>query len=245
MPSQPEIRILDSPDDLFRAAATEFAAMAQASVRANGKFCVALSGGSTPRGLYTLLANRSEFSIPWDKTYFFFGDERHVPPDDRESNYRMAFEAMLAKVSRENIFRIHGEERDPETAALAYENTLREFFHLAPGAFPRFDLILLGIGPDGHTASLFPGTTALEEKNRLVVANWVEKFNSYRITLTLPVLNHAAGVIFLVSGQEKAPILRQILEEREDLPAGRVRPINGRLLWLIDRAAASSLTKIR
>ncbi len=173
MPTQPEIRILKNAADLFEAAAAEFAAQASAAVRANGKFTVALSGGSTPKTLYSLLATKP--GIPWDKIHFFWGDERHVPPDHPESNYRMANEALLSKVPAraENIFRIHSEEKDAAAAALQYEQTLKDFFHLSPGKFPRFDLIFLGVGPDGHTASLFPGTSALTEKHRLVVANWV------------------------------------------------------------------------
>ena len=145
------------------------------AVRANGRFTVALSGGSTPKTLYSLLATKPD--IPWDKIYFFWGDERHVPPDHPESNYRMANEALLSKVPvrAENIFRIHAEEKDAAAAALQYEQTLKDFFHLSPGEFPRFDLILLGMGPDGHTASLFPGTAALNETQRLVVANWVRE----------------------------------------------------------------------
>ena len=156
MPTLPEIRILRSAADLFEAAAAEFAAQVSAAVRANGKFTVALSGGSTPKTLYSLLATKP--GIPWDKICFFWGDERHVPPDHPESNYRMANEALLSKVPAraENIFRIRGEEKDAAVAARQYEQTLKDFFHLSPGKFPRFDLIFLGVGPDGHTASLFP-----------------------------------------------------------------------------------------
>jgi 6-phosphogluconolactonase len=153
MPSPPEIRILKNPEELFEAAAAEFAAQASAAVRARGRFTVALSGGSTPRRLYSLLATKPDIS--WDKICFFWGDERHVPPDHPDSNYRMAHEALLSKVPvrPENIFRIHGEEKDADAAALQYEQTLKVFFHLTSGEFPRFDLILLGLGPDGHSAS--------------------------------------------------------------------------------------------
>ncbi len=153
-------------------------------------------------------------SIPWDKIYFFWGDERHVPPDDAESNYRMANEALLSKVPVPpgNVFRIHSEEKDASIAASQYEQTLQQFFHLAPGDFPRFDLIYLGLGPDGHAASLFPDSAALNERRRLVVANWVEKFKTDRITFTFPVLNAAACVVFLASGPDKAAIVHQVLE---------------------------------
>jgi len=243
MPAQPEIRILKTATDLFEAAAAEFVAQASAAVRARGRFTVALSGGSTPRTLYSLLATKP--GIPWDKIYFFWGDERHVPPDQPESNYRMANEALLSKVPvhPENIFRIHAEEKDAAAAALQYEQTLKDFFHLSPGQFPRFDLIYLGVGPDGHTASLFPDTAALNEKTRLVVANWVPKFNTFRITFTFPVLNAAARVMFLTSGADKAPILHEVLENsRAGLPSQLVRPVNGKLIWLVDEPAARTLS---
>ena len=244
MPAQSEIRILKTAAELFEAAAAEFAALASQAVQASGRFTVALSGGSTPRALYSLLAAKS--NIPWDKIYFFWGDERHVPPDHPESNYRMANEALLSKVHArpENIFRIHAEEKDAAAAALQYEQALKDFFHLSPGQFPRFDLVLLGIGTDGHTASLFPGTAALNETQRLMVANWVPKFSAYRLSFTFPILNAAACVIFLASGPDKAAILREILENRAaDLPSQRVQPTNGALIWLVDQAAAGALSR--
>lgn len=244
MPSQPEIRILKSPEELFEAAAAEFTAQASAAIRARGRFTVALSGGSTPKRLYALLATKP--NIPWDKIYFFWGDERHVPPDHPESNYRMVYEALLSKVPvpPENIFRVHTEERDAAGAALQYEQTLKDFFQLSPGEFPRFDLILLGMGPDGHTASLFPGSPALNERQRLVVANPVEKFHTDRLTFTFPVLNAAATVMFLASGPDKAPMLHEVLENSSaDLPSQKVQPTNGRLLWLLDSAAATGLSR--
>lgn len=244
MPAQPEVRILKTAAELFEAGAAEFAALASQAVQASGKFTVALSGGSTPRTLYSLLATKS--GIPWDKICFFWGDERHVPPDNPESNYRTAHEALLSKVPvrPENIFRIRAEEKDPATAAQQYEQSLKDFFHLSPGEFPRFDLVLLGVGPDGHAASLFPGTAALNEKQRLVVANWVPKFNTHRITFTFPVLNAAACVIFLASGPDKAEILHQVLEKSSaNLPSQRVHPSHGNLLWLIDGPAATALSR--
>lgn len=244
MPPTREIRILNTAADLFQAAAAEFAGQAANAVHSRGRFSVALSGGSTPKGLFALLAGPAGSSIPWDKTCFFWSDERHVPPDHPDSNYRMANEAVLSKVPvpPKNIFRIHSEETDANAAAAAYEQTLRSFFRLAPGEIARFDLILLGLGPEGHVASLFPGSPAMEEQNRLVVANWVEKFKTDRITFTFPLINRAACVMFLVSGGEKAPILRDVLEgPGRDLPAQRVHPEEGRLIWLADRAAAAAL----
>lgn len=244
MPAQPEIRILKTVAELFETAAELFTAQAAEAVRAHGRFAVALSGGSTPKTLYSLLATKP--GIPWDKVCFFWGDERHVPPDNPESNYRMANEALLSKVPvrPENIFRIHAEEADAAAAALQYEQRIKDFFHLPPGQFPRFDLILLGIGPDGHTASLFPGTAALNETQRLVVANWVPKFNTHRLTFTFPVLNAAACVTFLASGPDKAPILHEILENSAtNLPSQKVQPSNGKLIWLVDDAAARKLSR--
>src|SRR5579863_4016714 len=190
MPTKTEIRVLGTPAELFQAAAAEFVTLAWDGVRARGRFSVALSGGSTPKSLYTLLASGTVPNLPWEKTYFFFGDERHVPPDHPESNYRMANEAMLSKAPAANVFRVPAELKDADAAASTYEQTLRTFFRLGSGDFPRFDLILLGLGPDGHTASLFPGTSALAENKKLVVANWVEKFKTYRLTFTFPVLNN-------------------------------------------------------
>lgn len=246
MATSEEIHVLGSSSELFQAAAEQFVTRAKSAIETKGKFCVALSGGSTPKSLYALLASSSFPSIPWDKSYFFFGDERDVPPDHPDSNYRMAWEAMLSKVPvpHGNVVRVHTEVNNANTAALEYEKTLRTFFKLKPGEFPRFDLVLLGMGPDGHTASLFPGTAALNENSRMVVANWVEKFKSYRITFTLPVLNHAACVMFLASGPEKAEMVCQVLEEhRPELPSTRVHPEVGRLIWMLDQAAAARLSR--
>ena len=242
-----ELRRLTTPQDLFQAAAEEVLRAATHAVAERGRFTIALSGGSTPRNMYTLIAANAATTLPWDRMFFFFGDERHVPPDDPESNYRMANEALLSKVPvpPANVFRIPAENPDADAAAEMYEQTLRKFFALAPGEFPRFDLILLGIGPDGHTASLFPETAALQEKTRLVVANWVEKLNTSRITLTLPVLNHARCVAFLVSGIDKAAALHEVLEGKapaEKYPSKLVQPSEGKLIWFVDRAAASELS---
>ena len=250
MSTSPEIRILTTPQELFAAAAEELVRTGNEAVRQRGRFTIALAGGSTPKSLYNLLATNARTTLPWDHMFFFWGDERHVPPTDPESNYRMADEAMLSKVPVPpgNVFRVKTENPDAAAAAEDYEKTIRKFFVLEPGQFPRFDLILLGMGPDGHTASLFPGTTALQEKSRLVVANWVEKMKTHRISLTLPVLNAARCVTFLVSGTDKAPALKAVLEENvspEQYPAKLIKPSDGKLIWLIDRAAASQLTSTK
>jgi 6-phosphogluconolactonase len=242
-----EIRVLTTPQELFEAAAEEVVHAAKEAVAQRGRFTIALPGGSTPKNLFNLLATNARTVLPWDRTFFFWGDERHVPPTDPDSNYRMAEETMLSKipVAAGNVFRIPAENPDASAAAEAYEQTLRKFFQLGPGEVPIFDLILLGMGPDGHTASLFPGSAGLQEKSRLVIANWVDKLKTSRLTLTLPVLNAARCVTFLVSGTDKAAMLKTVLEEdapAEQYPSKLIRPNNGKLIWLVDRAAASALT---
>jgi 6-phosphogluconolactonase len=247
--SNVEIRILTTPQELFEVAAEEVVRAATEAVAQSGRFTIALSGGSTPKNLFNLLATNARTVFPWDRTYFFWSDERHVPPTDPESNYRMAEEIMLSKipVNAGNVFRIGAENPDAAAAAEAYEQTLRKFFQLQPGQVPAFDLILLGMGPDGHTASLFPNTAGLQEKTRLVIANWVDKLKANRLTMTLPVLNSAREVAFWASGTDKAQVLRTVLEEDappEQYPAKLVRP-TGRLIWFVDRAAASQLTNTK
>lgn len=242
-----DLRRLTTPQDLFQAAAEEVIRIAIEAVAKRGRFTIALSGGSTPKNLYTLIAANASANLPWAQMFFFWGDERHVPRDDADSNYRMAREALLEKVPipAANVFPIPAEKEDAAAAAEAYELTVRKFFGLSPGEFPRFDLILLGMGPDGHTASLFPESAALQEKSRLVVANWVEKLKTSRITFTLPVLNAARCVAFLVSGGDKATVLREVLEgsgPAEKYPSKLVQPTDGKLIWFLDRAAASELS---
>ncbi len=221
------------------AAADEFAKIAPKTV--------ALAGGSTPRAMYQLLAKRSD--IAWDKIHFFWGDERHVPPDHADSNYRMAKEALLdhIHVPAGNIHRIKSENPDAAAAAADYATEMQSVFKAPPGQFPRFDLVLLGMGPDGHTASLFPGVDALEEKTKWVASPWVAKMNSFRITMTFPVLNNAAHVIFTAGGVEKAEVLRIVLEDSGPprFPSQRVQPANGRLLWMVDAAAAKLMNQAR
>jgi 6-phosphogluconolactonase len=247
MSSTADIRILTTPQELSEAAAEEVLRAAKEAVAQRGRFTIALSGGSTPKNLFNLLATNARNVMPWDRTFFFWGDERHVPPTDPDSNYRMADETMLSKipVAGGNVFRIAAENPDAAAAAEAYEQTLQKFFQLEPGQVPVFDLILLGMGPDGHTASLFPGSDGLQEKTRLVIANWVDKLKTSRITLTLPVLNAARCVAFLVSGTDKAAVLKLVLEgdvPGEQYPSKLIQPKDGKLIWLLDRAAASELS---
>jgi 6-phosphogluconolactonase len=246
MPSTRSIEVFPTAANLFHAAAEEFIRAARAAIGAQGRFTAALSGGSTPEALYSLLAeNYANFA--WNRVFLFFGDERHVPPIDPESNYRMVNETLLTKITipRENVFRVPTENPDATAVAAEYENQIRRFFQLKPGEFPRFDLILLGMGPDGHTASLFPDSLALDEQSRIVVANWIAKFNTHRITFTFPVLNRAAEIMFLASGSDKADMVRQVLEAKNTppLPSQRVQPSDGKLLWMLDEAAASKLTR--
>lgn|SRR6185437_8765519 len=238
-----DVRVFPAPSELFPAAVAEFIRLAQAAIKSAGRFTVALSGGSTPKNLFKLLAGLPAGDIPWEQVYFFFGDERHVPPDDPDSNFRMANESLLSKIHArpENVFRIRAEE-DAEAAARNYEGQLVKFFNLHPGEFPRFDLIMLGLGPDGHTASLFPGSKGLGETRRLVIANWVEKFNAFRITFTYPVLNQAACVMFMATGADKADAVRRVIEDRKQgPPAGGVAPVDGKVFWFLDRDAAAEL----
>jgi 6-phosphogluconolactonase len=242
-----DLRRLTTPQDLFQAAAEEVIRLATDAVAQRGRFTIALSGGSTPKSMYTLIAANASATLPWAQMFFFWGDERHVPPDDPDSNYRMAREAILSKVSipAANVFPVPTENQDAVAAAEAYERTVRKFFGLGAGELPCFDLILLGMGPDGHTASLFPESAALQEKSRLVVANWVDKLKASRITFTLPVLNAARCVAFLVSGADKAAVLHEVLEgsaPAEKYPSKLVQPTNGKLIWFLDRAAASELS---
>ncbi len=244
-----EIRILADGAAIAKRAAQEFVQAAAEAVRIKGSFNVALAGGSTPKALYSLLVNdpalRSQ--VPWDKIHLFFGDERHVAPDHPDSNYRMASETMISKspLKPEQVTRIKGEYPDAEQAALEYEKALREYFKLKAGEYPRFDLVLAGMGNEGHTLSLFPGTKALHADRRIVVRNWIGKLYTERLTLTAPAASNAAHIIFMVTGVDKAPALKAVLEgpfEPEQLPAQLLQPQNGKLLWLVDTAAGSMLT---
>ena len=243
MPTDRTVQVLATPADLFHAAAEEFIRVGRTAIGAQGRFVVALSGGSTPRGLHTQLA-RDYAGFSWNRTFVFIGDERYVPPDHSDSNYRMANESLLTQVAipPENVHRVHTELPDAQQAAAEYEADVRKFFQLRAGEFPRFDLILLGLGPDGHTASLFPGTDGLKQQTKIVIANWVEKLNTFRISFTYPVLNNAAEVMFMVSGSDKADAARGVLKgTMPPLPAQGVQPANGKLIWMLDEAAASKL----
>ena len=245
----PDVRVLSNIDAIAKRAAQDFLQSATQAVSEKGSFTVALSGGSTPKVLYSLLATDAALrsQLPWDKMFMYFGDERSVGPDHADSNFRIATETMLSKVpiKPEQVFRIKGEYKDTEKAAQEYEQVLRTSFKIAEGQFPRFDLVYLGIGNEGHTASLFPGTKALHETKRLAVRNWVGKLYTNRITLTAPAINNAARVIFMVTGADKALALKGILEgphEPDQLPAQLIQPPNGNLVWLVDTVAGGMLS---
>jgi 6-phosphogluconolactonase len=250
--SNMEILQFNGLDDLSQAAAKRLISYSKECIAGRGRFTLALSGGNTPRALYNLLAEPpAREEIDWFNTYLFFGDERCVAPDHPDSNYRMVQESLLNKVAMPiaNIFRMEG-EIEPEKAAANYTRQLQEFFELQTGSgpspenFPVFDLVLLGMGPDGHTASLFPGTSALQERGRPVTHNFVHKLESSRLTLTAPSINQARQVWFLVVGEDKAAILKRVLDgeyQPQTLPSQLIKPQSGMLVWFLDKAAASQL----
>ncbi len=243
-----EIRVFPDTPNFTRAAAEHVIQQASLAISTRGRFTIALGGGSTPKSLYVLLASPEyRTRIDWGKIEFFWGDERHVPPDHAESNYRMAHEAMLSPlaISENQIHRIHGEFPQAQAAADQYEDRLRDRLGSSDSPIPCIDLVLLGMGPDGHTASLFPGTDAVHESTRLVAAPWVEKFKTFRITLTPPIINQALQVTFLITGVGKAEVLREVMEgpfQPEKLPSQAIRPISGQLTWFLDQEAARDLS---
>lgn len=241
----PDIIVEDDPEQVARAAARRFVELAASSIADHGAFSVALAGGSTPKRIYELLATDDEFEdkLDWQNVHVFFGDERTVPPDHADSNFRMANEALLARVPipAQNVHPMKG-MGDAAANALLYEDDLRSFF--GDEEWPPFDLVMLGMGDDGHTASLFPSTEALKEARAWVVSNWVEKFGTWRITLAAPAINHARHVLFTVTGAGKADRLREVLRGPNDpdrLPSQLIRPAAGTLEWFVDKAAAAKL----
>ena len=241
------VEIHASPEELAQAAAALFAERASAAVSARGRFSAALSGGRTPEALYTLLAKAPFASkIPWDRVHLFWGDERCVPPDHGDSNYRLARERLIdhVPIPPANVHRLHG-EMDPVEAAALYEGELREFFGQHGQPWPAFDAVFLGLGEDGHTASLFPGSPAIRESVRRVSAQYVDAQKGWRITLTPPAINAARLAVFVVSGKGKAAAVRDVLEgpfRPGTLPAQAVRPPHGEIRWMLDRDAAQLLT---
>ena len=244
-----KIQILPDLETLSRAAAEIIVEHVADCLQKQDTFSIALSGGSTPKRLYSLLAQEAALAdrICWQRIHFFWGDERHVPPGHPDSNYLMAYNTLLsqAPIPSTHIHRFRSEDADAEKAAADYELQIQRFFKIRAGELPRFDFVLLGMGADGHTASLFPGTPALKETRRLVLANWVEKFRTFRLTLTTPVLNSAACILFLVAGTDKADAVKEVLEgnfQPSRYPAQLIQPSGGELIWLLDRSAGRRLT---
>jgi 6-phosphogluconolactonase len=228
-------------------AASIFVGASRNSIAAKKRFTVAISGGSTPRRLYTLLGSEAyRHQVDWQHVHFFWADERCVPKEDEASNFKAAFDTLLSRVALpdKNIHRIKGEET-PDKASRVYEEEIKRFF--GESEKPRFDLIILGMGEDGHTASLFPGSKSLEEKVRLAIPVYLEETKKNRVTLTLPVLNSADQILFLVAGVSKAAALSQILgneKRKKGLPAGLIRPSHGNMTWLIDQEAAGKINGV-
>lgn len=243
-----DIHISPGLEALAMEGARIFIQVGQQAIAKDACFRVALSGGKTPQALYEALSlPPAKQHIRWDVVHFFFGDERCVPPDHQESNFRMANHTLFQplNIPSEQIFRMEGELSDTDTAAVQYEQRIMNHFKASPPSIPRFHLIILGIGEDGHTASIFPQSPALEETHRLVVPSESPKGISQRMTFTLPLINQAEMILVLVSGQTKAPIMGHLFSRTDDtpsdVPAGLIRPVNGRLCWLLDQDSAKAL----
>ncbi|HLI79525.1 MAG TPA: 6-phosphogluconolactonase [Candidatus Binataceae bacterium] len=246
--SERQIIILDTAEELFVRAAEEIAHIAGEAICMHGEFTIALTGGTTPARTYELLATRFELSVDWKEVQFYWGDDRSVPPDDPSSNYGMANRTMLSKLKLkpEQIHRVRGEDK-PQDAAREYEAELRKNFNLSEGQFPRFDLMLLGLGDNCHMLSLFPGIPELHEQHRLVVPVEVEDKIRHRVTMTAPVMNNSARIMFLVSGANKAAAVKRVLEGNDNpdqVPAHLVAPKDGVVIWMIDKSAASQLSQL-
>ncbi|MEO8649491.1 MAG: 6-phosphogluconolactonase [Acidobacteriota bacterium] len=242
-----EIEVYPTKQSLIDRAAELFVTIGNSALSSRGRFAVSLSGGSTPEPLYRLLADRHRGDLDWSRTYFCLGDERFVPPDSPNSNFRMINAALFEPLSipEENIFRWKTELGDPDLIGVDYEETLHEVFSSAFDSVsdvPSFDLILLGLGPDGHTASIFPDSAAVDEESRNAVANWVGTMNAYRFTLTFNPINAAGNILFLVAGPDKAQVVNKLFKgETAEIPASKVKPIDGRLIWILDEPAAKLL----
>lgn len=248
MMSTPTVIREENAEAVCERAVHEFSQLAEKAIAERGRFTIALSGGSTPRALYQLLSGRPyRGRVDWSRIEFFWGDERNVSPDDEQSNFRMVSEAMLEKlaVPESQIHRMEAEREDLDAAAREYQETIARVLEVsADGPPPALDLVLLGLGPDGHTASLFPETQALEEATRWVVPNEVPQLKTRRMTLTVPMINAARSVIFLVTGKKKAGRLAEVLygpSQPHQLPSQLIAPVGGELIWLVDEAAASNL----
>ena len=246
MSTKASLNIFDTKEELGVALAEQIAETAQAFQKSKGYFAMALSGGSSPRPLYEALATPPlSYKVPWSYGYFFMVDERCVPESSKESNFKMIWECMLSHVPvfETNIFPVHFQTVDPERAATDYEDRIKEAFKLEPGAFPAFDIVILGLGDDGHTASLFPNSDALKETERAVVANHVDRMDQDRITLTVPTLNNSEHIFFVVTGQSKADIVSKVMcATQPTYPANLIQPPKLQPQWYLDKEAASLLS---
>lgn len=243
---KPELLILDDKKALATRAAEEIAHISGEAICTHGEFTICLTGGTTVGEVYSLMADRFHLSVDWKAVRFFWGDERCVAPDSPDSNYGLAYKTLLSKLTLQpsQVHRIRGED-EPEAAARSYENTLREAFSLDQGEWPRFDLVLLGVGDNAHIASLFPHTDAVRESKRLALAVEVDAPQRHRISLSAPVFNNAARVMLIVSGANKAQAIKNILQgprNPAEYPAQLIDPTDGDVLWLMDKAAASRLS---
>lgn len=250
MAATPDIRIAPDTQEWGQAAASLILSVSQQAIQGHGQCLIALSGGSTPKALYQVLATPEwNARFDWPRMAFLFGDERCTPPDHTESNFRMAQTELFQRLNirPEQVYRMKGESDDTTAAAQEYEATIRRLTNTPAPRVPVLDLVLLGIGDDGHTASLFPGTAALQEDKRIVTVGHAPTGIRSRLTLTLGVLNHAAVVLFLVTGSGKAQMVRRVLDQESEadrsLPAAKVSPASGRLVWMLDQSAAQQLKK--
>lgn len=234
------IKILNTKEELAKFSAEYIVNLANDYISKNNRFTIALSGGSTPKILYKALVENYKDAVDWSKIDFFWSDERYVPINHDDSNMKLAIDNLFKPlgIHSDNCHFIETSLENPAEAAEKYEKDIQSYF-----GKPEFDLILLGLGDDGHTASLFPGTKALDEQNKLVVSNWVEKFNTWRITFTYPLLNVAKNVLFLAGGEGKSTVIKEILEQGKPYPAALVKPDSGDLLWFLDKQAANQLEK--
>ena len=251
MPVIPDIRIAPSLHEWAQDVAAVIVSVGERAIRSNGRFLLALSGGSTPKTLYQVLATPEwKARLDWSRTIFLFGDERCTPPDHPDSNFKMAHSALFQplNIHTDHIVRMKGEHENPSAAAQEYEETLRSLTKSSPPQIPVIDLVLLGLGDDGHTASLFPGTAALQEQTKIVTVGHAPSGIRARLTLTVGALNHAAVVLFLVTGTSKAHMVHRVLEPESEadrsLPAARISPGSGQLIWMLDQSAGRELKTI-
>ena len=229
--------------ELSEFAAKQIISVGKKAIKKNDRFTLVLAGGTTPKTLYQLLkTDEYKNQLDWEKVIFFLGDERDVSPMSDQSNFRMINENLFKALQtpKPNILRWNTEIIKADEVAENYEKTIKRFFGLKNGEFPKFDMILLGMGDDGHTASLFPATSALHEEKRIAVNNWVEKYDANRLTMTYPAINNAGNILFLVSGEEKAEALKEVLKgaaNAEKFPSQKIKPVKGKITWLVDEAA--------